>query len=282
MLIDRIDYVMSHSASGSSAWHDPDLSPSDAIRRNFWFCAIDPGSTIALRDHIGIDHIMVESDYPHADSTWPDTQATQRAALSRPHRGRDPQDHLGERVAAVPPPGAGGAAGPLGSAEVGSVIYSMHVSLDGYVEDRDGRIDFAEPDDDVHRAANEAARAAGAFVYGRRLYDAMEEFWTDPARADGAEVEAEFARAYSATPRVVVSDSLTDVPDGVRLVRRAEARAEVARLQAEVDGDIDLAGPTLAGSLLDLVDEFRPVVFPVVVGGGKPFWPAGVEPSPCA
>jgi predicted TIM-barrel fold metal-dependent hydrolase len=82
MLIDRIDYVMSHSASGSSAWHDPDLSPSDAIRRNFWFCAIDPGSTIALRDHIGIDHIMVESDYPHADSTWPDTQATQRAALA--------------------------------------------------------------------------------------------------------------------------------------------------------------------------------------------------------
>jgi len=82
MLIDRIDYVMSHSASGLSAWKAADISPSDALRRNFWFCAIDPGSTIVLRGHIGIDHIMVESDYPHADSTWPDTQATQRAALS--------------------------------------------------------------------------------------------------------------------------------------------------------------------------------------------------------
>jgi predicted TIM-barrel fold metal-dependent hydrolase len=85
MLIDRIDYVMSHSAdtsTGASAWKAPDISPSDALRRNFWFCAIDPGSTIVLREHIGIDHIMVESDYPHADSTWPDTQATQRAALA--------------------------------------------------------------------------------------------------------------------------------------------------------------------------------------------------------
>jgi dihydrofolate reductase len=163
---------------------------------------------------------------------------------------------------------------------VGTIVYSMHVSLDGYVEDRDGRIDFAEPDEDVHRAANESARASAASVYGRRLYDVMEEFWTDPARLEGDEIEADFARAYTATRRVVVSDSLTDVPDGVRLVRRADARAEVARLKAELDGDIDLAGPTLAASLLDLVDEFRPVVFPVVVGGGKPFWPAGVAPFP--
>jgi predicted TIM-barrel fold metal-dependent hydrolase len=75
MLIDRIDYVMSHSASGASAWRDPDLSPTEALRRNFWFCTIDLSSSMALRHHIGIDHIMIESDYPHADSTWPDTQA---------------------------------------------------------------------------------------------------------------------------------------------------------------------------------------------------------------
>jgi predicted TIM-barrel fold metal-dependent hydrolase len=74
MLIDRIDYVMDHSAVGDNGWDDPDLSPTDALRRNFWFCTIDLGSTFTLRDHIGIDHICVESDYPHADSTWPDTQ----------------------------------------------------------------------------------------------------------------------------------------------------------------------------------------------------------------
>jgi len=74
MLIDRITYVLDHSAVGSHGWDDPNVSPVDALRRNFWFCTIDLGSTFALRDHIGIDHICMESDYPHADSTWPDTQ----------------------------------------------------------------------------------------------------------------------------------------------------------------------------------------------------------------
>jgi predicted TIM-barrel fold metal-dependent hydrolase len=82
MLIDRIDYVLDHSAVGSDGWDDPSLSPTDALRRNFWFCTIDISSTIALRDHIGIDHICLESDYPHADSTWPDTQALAHAGLA--------------------------------------------------------------------------------------------------------------------------------------------------------------------------------------------------------
>ncbi len=74
MLIDRITYVLDHSAVGSHGWDDKNVSPIDALRRNFWFCTIDLGSTFRLRDHIGIDHICMESDYPHADSTWPDTQ----------------------------------------------------------------------------------------------------------------------------------------------------------------------------------------------------------------
>jgi predicted TIM-barrel fold metal-dependent hydrolase len=76
MLMDRTDYVVSHSASGSesNAWPSS-LLPSEVLRRNFWFCSIDDPSTVALRDVIGVDHIMVESDYPHADSSWPDTQA---------------------------------------------------------------------------------------------------------------------------------------------------------------------------------------------------------------
>jgi predicted TIM-barrel fold metal-dependent hydrolase len=82
MLIDRVDYVLSHSASGSesSAWPS-DLLPSEVLRRNFWFCTIDDPSVIDVRHRIGIDHIMVESDYPHADSTWPDTQALLQKTL---------------------------------------------------------------------------------------------------------------------------------------------------------------------------------------------------------
>jgi predicted TIM-barrel fold metal-dependent hydrolase len=76
MLLDRVDYVLHHSASGteSTAWPS-DLLPSEVLRRNFWFCSIDDPSMVELRYRIGVDHIMVESDYPHADSTWPDTQA---------------------------------------------------------------------------------------------------------------------------------------------------------------------------------------------------------------
>jgi len=75
MLMDRVDYVLRHSASGneSTAWPSTML-PSEVLRRNFWFCSIDDPSMVALRHVIGVDHIMVESDYPHADSSWPDTQ----------------------------------------------------------------------------------------------------------------------------------------------------------------------------------------------------------------
>jgi predicted TIM-barrel fold metal-dependent hydrolase len=75
MLLDRLDYVLTHSGSGGDNRWDGDLSPSEALRRNFWFCTIDDPSTLGARHRIGVDHIMVEVDYPHADSSWPDTQA---------------------------------------------------------------------------------------------------------------------------------------------------------------------------------------------------------------
>jgi predicted TIM-barrel fold metal-dependent hydrolase len=82
MLMDRVDYVLDHSASGSesSRWHC-DLRPSEVLRRNFWFCTIDDPSMAPLLGRIGLDHVMVESDYPHADSTWPDTQQVVHAAF---------------------------------------------------------------------------------------------------------------------------------------------------------------------------------------------------------
>jgi len=82
MLISRLEWVMTHSGSGFSGWKDPDLSPIDAVRRNFWFCTIDLPPLLAMHDQLGIDHIMIESDYPHADSTWPDTQEHARLGLA--------------------------------------------------------------------------------------------------------------------------------------------------------------------------------------------------------
>lgn len=159
---------------------------------------------------------------------------------------------------------------------MGTVIYFMHVSLDGYIEDPDGDIGFSPPADDVHRAANHEAQDAAAFLFGRRMYEVMEEYWTAAAtRDDLPDVEAEFAQAYVATPRYVFSDTLTEVPDSVTLVSRAESRDLVAGLKTEVTGPISLGGAGLAASLLDLVDEFHPTVMPVVVGGGKPYLPRG-------
>jgi len=73
MLIDRLDNIMTRSGYGSG-WPDKKNSPTDVLRRNFWFCMIEDASTICTRHTIGVDNILFESDYPHGDGTWPDTQ----------------------------------------------------------------------------------------------------------------------------------------------------------------------------------------------------------------
>jgi dihydrofolate reductase len=160
---------------------------------------------------------------------------------------------------------------------MGTLTYAMSTSLDGYVEDPTGGIDFSEPDEEWHRAANQETRETAVFLFGRGLHDVMEEFWTAPERADGPEVEAEFAQLYVATPRIVFSDSLTSVAPGCRLVRRADAVEEVVRLKEGTDGELAVGGAALAASLLDLIDEFRPTVVPAVLGGGKPYLPRGAD-----
>jgi len=74
LLADRLDYIREWSGHGLGSWPDDALSPTEALLRNFWFCSVDDPSIWPIRDRIGVDHIMIEVDYPHADSTWPDTQ----------------------------------------------------------------------------------------------------------------------------------------------------------------------------------------------------------------
>jgi dihydrofolate reductase len=156
----------------------------------------------------------------------------------------------------------------------------MITSLDGYIEDAGGSFEFAMPDPEMHAEANRHAREAVAFLFGRRLFEVMEEPWTQAAtRDDLPEVEAEFARAYAATPRYVFSDTLERAPEGIELVRSADATGVVERLKRELDGDLGLGGAGLAAALIDLIDEFRLLVVPAAVGGGKPFFPAGTRLS---
>jgi hypothetical protein len=74
-ILDRLDHCYRYQLGYLPTWRDVDLSPADVLRRNFWFCALDDDAGMLVRDRIGVDHILVESDYPHADSSWPDTQA---------------------------------------------------------------------------------------------------------------------------------------------------------------------------------------------------------------
>lgn len=156
------------------------------------------------------------------------------------------------------------------------VIYALGTSLDGFVEDAQGNFDWAAPDEEAHRISNETAKQSSAFLFGRRMYETMEPYWPNATRSD-SEIEREFATAYVETPRIVFSDSLRSVSKGSRIVRSADAVAEVTRLKNELDGHLDLAGPTLAATLVDLIDEFQMFVHPVLVGAGKPFFPPGIE-----
>jgi dihydrofolate reductase len=159
------------------------------------------------------------------------------------------------------------------------LIYSMGVSLDGYIAGRAGEIDWATPDEELHRFHNQRARETGADLYGRNLYETM-RFWEtadqDPSRA---EHELEFARIWKETPKVVFSRTLEHIEGDYRLVRDGAVEA-VARLKEESGADLAVGGAGLAATLIrhGLVDEYRPLVYPVVLGGGTPYLPALEEP----
>ena len=156
------------------------------------------------------------------------------------------------------------------------LIYSMMVSLDGFVETTNRKIDWAIVDEELHTFANEQAREEGAFLYGRRMYELMAGIWpTADADPSAPSYVAEFARIWRDLPKVVFSTTLDRVEWNSRLVRDNIAE-EITRLKAQPGKELSVGGATLASAAirLGLVDEFRPIVHPVVLGGGTPFFPA--------
>lgn len=158
------------------------------------------------------------------------------------------------------------------------VIYSMSVSLDGFIAGPGGEIDWGAPDEELHRFHNERVREEGTYLLGRRLYEEM-TFW-ETAEANPAlpEHELEFARIWKDTPKIVFSTTLDGVEGNARLARDSVPE-EVAKLREQPGGDLAVGGPGLASTLieLDLIDEYRLFVCPVVLGGGTPYFPARDE-----
>ena len=155
-----------------------------------------------------------------------------------------------------------------------NVIYSMSVSLDGFIAGPGGEIDWSAPDEELHRFHNEQTRELGAQLCGRRLYEAMVYWETAGENPSAAEHELEFARIWQRLPKIVFSTTLESVEGDARLVRGGAAE-EVARLKRRPGKDIAVGGAGLASHFMELglIDEFRLFVSPVVLGGGTPYFP---------
>jgi dihydrofolate reductase len=160
---------------------------------------------------------------------------------------------------------------------MGKLIFALSQSLDGYVAGVNGELDVLPPPEDaLFRHFTERERRFAGGLYGRRVYEVM-RYW-DEDRPEWDALRQEFAAAWRAHPKWVVSRTLKSVGSNYTLVDR-EVDAFVRKLKAEIDGDIVVAGPELAGSLTKsgLIDEYHLYFRPVVLGGGKPYF-AGARP----
>ncbi len=161
-----------------------------------------------------------------------------------------------------------------------NVTYTTSISLDGFYEDARGGLEWSQVDDELHRHFNEMERGSGGYLFGRRMYELMDGYWsTADQDPNEPEVVHEYSRIYRAIPKIVFSNTLERVGENARLVR-GEAVEEVARLKAEPGKPLNVGGGELAGSLMraGLVDEINLYFHPVILGGGKP-WAPPVESS---
>jgi dihydrofolate reductase len=150
----------------------------------------------------------------------------------------------------------------------------MAVSLDGYIAGPNGEGGWAAPDEELHRFHNDQARELGLHLLGRRLYEVM-TYWetAEDQNPSAPEHELEFARIWKELPKVVYANTLETVEGNTRL-SHADPVAEVRELKEESGPDIAVGGASLASSLTaaGLIDEYRLLETPVVLGGGKPFF----------
>jgi dihydrofolate reductase len=163
---------------------------------------------------------------------------------------------------------------------LGKLIYLLNTSLDGYVETVDKGLEWSTITEEIHSWFNEELRSVDASIYGRGLYETMSAYWPT-AEKDPSATPAmlEFARIWNAKPKIVFSTTLSEVRWNSELVR-GDVGDELQKIRTRYSGDIEVGGATLARSFIErgLVDEFRMVVHPVVLGGGTPYFPRLEQP----
>ena len=160
------------------------------------------------------------------------------------------------------------------------LIYSMSVSVDGFIADREGAFGWTTSNEEQFRFHITLIRELGGYLCGRRLYETMLVWETDPSLREN-ELGAAFADVWCAIPKVVFSRTLDGVQGNARLAEASLAEEAAAALDA-TDKDVSIGGAGLAAAAVELglVDELRMFRTPVVIGGGTPFLPPVTEDVP--
>jgi len=162
------------------------------------------------------------------------------------------------------------------------VIYAMTVSLDGFIEAVNGDLSWSEPDQELFQHFLDRDRAFGAFLYGRTVYELMAAFWpTADQNPSAPPHQVEYAQVWRDKPKLVFSKTLTQVDWNARLVK-GNIAAEVNQLKQQPGSDMNVAGAGLGATFmqLGLIDEYDLYLRPIILGGGKPFFPQLRQPIP--
>jgi dihydrofolate reductase len=160
-----------------------------------------------------------------------------------------------------------------------NLIYSAITSLDGYVEDDEGKFDWAAPDDEVHAFVNELERPIGTYLYGCGMYETMVYWETVSTGADQPAVIRDFAEIWRAAEKIVYSRTLKTASSARTRIERNFEPGAIRRLKDASEADITIGGADLAGQAIaaGLVDELHLFLGPIIVGGGKRALPDNVR-----
>jgi dihydrofolate reductase len=159
------------------------------------------------------------------------------------------------------------------------LIYSAITSLDGYIEDMNGTFDWAAPDEEVHTFINNLERSAGTHLYGRRMYETLKVWETDPSLAAESPLLRDFAEIWQAADKIVYSKILQAVSTRKTQLERNFNPTAIRQMKEAVEQDIIIGGPELASHAFraGLIDECHLFLVPIIIGGGKSALPDNVR-----
>lgn len=159
------------------------------------------------------------------------------------------------------------------------LIYTINMSLDGYIEDMDGKFDWTDPSDEVFQFITNLIRADGTHLYGRRTYESMMVWETDPNLASQSPLLHDFAQVWQAADKIVYSRTLEAVSTRKMKIEREFDPTAIRRLKESVEQSIHIGGADLAGQAFraGLIDECHLFIKPIIVGGGKTALPDNVR-----